>query len=94
MVVDAVKANDVARLKGSHSGLFSVQLQPPGVGESSPEDQARALAEIVQKVYLGVDVVLSAEEARKLLTEAGLPLPGDLPPGAAPITAPAVPPAA
>jgi hypothetical protein len=28
-VVDAVKANDVARLKGQHSGLFSVQLQPP-----------------------------------------------------------------
>jgi hypothetical protein len=36
-VVDAVKAGDLARLKGQHSGLYSVQLQEPG-GEqpSSP----------------------------------------------------------
>lgn len=29
-VIDAVEAEDLARLKGKHSGLFSVQLQPPG----------------------------------------------------------------
>jgi phage portal protein BeeE len=29
-VVDAVEAEDLRRLKGSHSGMFSVQLQPPG----------------------------------------------------------------
>jgi phage portal protein BeeE len=29
-VIDAVEAEDLRRLKGSHSGMFSVQLQPPG----------------------------------------------------------------
>lgn len=29
-VIDAVIAGDLARLKGQHSGLYSVQLQPPG----------------------------------------------------------------
>jgi hypothetical protein len=28
-VVDAVAANDLARLRGKHVGLYSVQLQPP-----------------------------------------------------------------
>ena len=28
-VIDAVNAGDLSRLRGSHSGLFSVQLQPP-----------------------------------------------------------------
>jgi hypothetical protein len=29
-VVDAVVAGDLSRLKGNHSGLFSIQLQQPG----------------------------------------------------------------
>jgi hypothetical protein len=29
-VIEAVRAGDYSRLKGHHSGLFSVQLQPPG----------------------------------------------------------------
>ena len=29
-VIDAITANDLARLVGQHSGLYSVQLQPPG----------------------------------------------------------------
>lgn len=32
-VIDAVTSGDLKRLKGKHSGLFSVQLQPPGTGE-------------------------------------------------------------
>ena len=32
-VVDAISARDVKRLLGSHSGLTSVQLQPPSTGE-------------------------------------------------------------
>jgi hypothetical protein len=28
-VIDAVKAGDLSRLLGAHSGLYSVQLQPP-----------------------------------------------------------------
>lgn len=35
-VVGAVVAGDLARLKGKHSGLFSVQLQPPGSTEPDP----------------------------------------------------------
>ncbi|WP_433893045.1 phage portal protein [Streptomyces sp. CA-111067] len=43
-----------------------------------------AIAELVQKIYLGVGVVLSAEEAREVLVAAG----ADITPGASP-TAPA-----
>jgi hypothetical protein len=32
-VVDAIESNDFAKLKGGHSGLFSVQLQPPGTAK-------------------------------------------------------------
>lgn len=32
-VVDAVNAEDLGRLTGKHTGLFSVQLQPPSAGE-------------------------------------------------------------
>jgi hypothetical protein len=42
--------------------------------------RARELAEILQKAYLAVGVVLSDTEARTLLTSAGLVLPGSLPP--------------
>ncbi len=47
-VVDAVMANDYARLIGKHSGLFSVQLQPPFAGmppgETAPELDANGKA--------------------------------------------------
>lgn len=33
-VVDAVAAGDLARLKGKHTGNLSVQLQPPGTGQT------------------------------------------------------------
>jgi len=36
-VVAAVMAGDLRLLKGAHSGLFSVQLQPPGPKEPAPE---------------------------------------------------------
>jgi phage portal protein BeeE len=68
--VDAVVNHDWARLQ--HSGLTSVQLQPPFDGQGAAAmEQTRALVEMVQKVYLGVDVVLSAEEAREILNRAG-----------------------
>jgi hypothetical protein len=63
-----------------HSGLLSVQLNPPGGPAGLPPEQqaARNLAEIVQKLYLGVGVVLSEAEAREMLNQAGadLPIPG------------------
>jgi hypothetical protein len=34
---------------------------------------------LIQKVYLGVDVVLTSEEARAMVSSLGVDLPGDLP---------------
>jgi phage portal protein BeeE len=50
-VIAAIMAGDLSLLKGSHSGLFSVQLQEPGsmaapATGSSPADQAAGLAEL------------------------------------------------
>jgi hypothetical protein len=85
-VVDAVTTGDMSKL--SHTGNVSVQLQPPGSTDAAGNPivtkddtaHARELAEIVQKVYLGVGVVLTAEEARKIVNDAG----GSLPPGFTP----------
>jgi phage portal protein BeeE len=35
-VIDAVEADDLSRLTGKHSGLYSVQLQEPGSGSEPP----------------------------------------------------------
>jgi phage portal protein BeeE len=89
--VAAVNGQDMALLK--HTGLVSVQLQVPGgpAGLAPEQAAARNLVEMIQKVYLGVDVVLSEDEARALLNQAGakLPIPGpgfaDAQPLAAPV---------
>jgi hypothetical protein len=79
-----------------HTGLVSVQLQAPGGPQGLAPDvaAARNLVEMIQKVYLGVDVVLTEDEARALLNQAGadLPIPGPgftpaVPPPAAPAVA-------
>jgi phage portal protein BeeE len=79
--VEAANTEDETLLR--HTGLTSVQLIRPGEGDgqtpATPAEQARNLVEMVQKVYLGVGVVLSAEEARALLNQAGANLsPGGL----------------
>ena len=43
-------------------------------GDSEDSSDARNLAEIVQKIYLGVDKVITSEEARIILNEAGADL--------------------
>jgi len=43
-VIDAINAGDLKRLIGKHSGLYSVQLQPPGTGQA-PEAAADASEE-------------------------------------------------
>jgi hypothetical protein len=44
-VIEAVTANDLSRLKGSHSGETSVQLQPPmGQSGSSSNGSGNASA--------------------------------------------------
>lgn len=61
-----------------HSGKLSVQLTDPEAvitSESSP----RELAEMIQKIYLGVGTVLSSDEARELLNRAGASLNGGAP---------------
>lgn len=55
-------------------------LNMAAVGASAVNEPTPAeIAEMIQKVYLGVGVVVSAEEARELLTRAGADLPGALP---------------
>lgn len=41
---------------------------------ATPEARAREIAELIQKIYLGVGVVLTAEEARLIATQAGADL--------------------
>jgi phage portal protein BeeE len=89
--VAAVTKNDFGLLK--HSGLLSVQLQAPGGPAAVPPEQqnARNLVEMIQKVYLGVGTVITEDEARGLLNQAGASLPV---PGPALSPAPAQPPPA
>lgn len=76
-----------------HTGLTSVQLLQPGsVGvdgngnddsggsESSDPEHARKIAEIIQKIYLGVGVVLTPDEAREIVNRAGADLPDGVDP--------------
>lgn len=74
-VVAAVQGQNMSLLK--HTGKLSVQLQKPGTDDASAS--ARALVEMVQKVYLGVGVVLTADEAREMLNKAGAGLTGPAP---------------
>jgi hypothetical protein len=60
----------------THTGMVSVQMQPPG-GDAGPPDDAqtaRDVVEMVQKVYLGIGTVLTEDEARELLNRAGADL--------------------
>lgn len=78
--VEYIRTDDLGRLLGSHAGLFSVQLQPPGGtdGAGSNAAKQRDLAETIQKIYLGVGTVITADEARAIANAAGgsLPIPG------------------
>lgn len=77
-----------------HTGNLSVQLQPPGGYNDipTPEKTARSVAEMLQKLYLGVGKIISVEEARALLIDAGADFPEDPPPDlVTPEPAPAAP---
>jgi len=64
-----------------HTGNLSVQLQPPGGPQDIPsaEKTARSVGELLQKLYLGVGVVITPEEARELLNAAGAGLSEEMP---------------
>ena len=75
-VVDAVTTGDMTLL--THSGKLSVQLQTSeGSTDERSVQHSREIAEIIQKIYLGVvNGVISAEEARRIINEAGAGLTG------------------
>ena len=50
----------------------------PPIPRVDSSDVPRELAEIIQKIYLGVGDVLTAEEAREIISTAGADLPGTL----------------
>lgn len=51
----------------------------PVAVEADAAAEARAIAEVIQKVYLGVGKIVTDEEARALVSMAGFPLPGGMP---------------
>ncbi|GAA4707390.1 phage portal protein, HK97 family [Promicromonospora umidemergens] len=56
--------------------------EPADDATPTEAEQARAAAELIQKIYLGVGVVLTAEEARNIANRAGAGLPtGGMPDG-------------
>lgn len=63
------------------------RAMPPQMDGSS----ARDIAELIQKIYLGVDVVLTADEAREIANRAGADLIGSLPQRPTPSPTDAVP---
>lgn len=74
-----IKTGDASKL--IHTKLVSVQLQEPGVqaggsvdGTTASDTNAREIAEMIQKIYLGVGVVITAEEARKIINREGADL--------------------
>ena len=81
-VVAAVQAQNMDLL--THTGKLSVQLQSiDGDTNAETAAAARSVAEVVQKIYLGVaNKVLTAEEARKIINQAGADLSGPGPQGA------------
>lgn len=90
-ITAALTAGDLTLLQ--HTGLLSVQLQPPGA-ETGRADLS--VAEAIQKVYLGVGTVVTADEARQIVNGFGgqlsIPGPAELtsepdPPAATPATA-------
>ena len=78
-ITAALTAGDLTLLE--HTGLLSVQLQPPGA-ESGRADLS--VAEAIQKVYMGVGTVVTSDEARQIVNGFGgqlaIPGPADLAP--------------
>lgn len=60
---------------------YGLPVKEAATGETVVDDAAKArfAAETVQKVYLGVDVVLTEDEARDLVRRAGADITGSLP---------------
>jgi Phage portal protein len=90
-VTQYLVTSDASRLV--HTGRVSVQLQEPGAGEGTPagasdDEKTRLMAEMAQKLYLAVGPVMTQDEARQILNNAGanLRIPGPGLPEPAPAT--------
>lgn len=75
-VIAAVNAENPTLLR--HTGKLSVQLTDPDAKPDASAASPQDLVEMIQKIYLGVDVVLTPEEARGILNRAGAGLSGSL----------------
>lgn len=83
-VGSAVTAHDLTLARHS-GGIPTTLYSGGGLGDpaAAGAEQARALVEMIQKVYLGVDKVISADEARAILNRAGAGLSPAMPAAAA-----------
>ena len=76
LLATGVEPEDAAHVAG-----LPAMRQQVVVDDSAGAKEARALAEMIQKIYLGVGTVISSEEARQIISGAGIfELPGSLPP--------------
>jgi HK97 family phage portal protein len=65
---------------GGGKGDAETPAAEPEEPTATTNDERLAQAALtIQKIYLGVGVVLTSEEARQMVTEMGFPLPGDIP---------------
>ena len=62
-VVQAMEANDLSLLVGSHTGLYSVQLQPPGSQNALPNGNGNGSGKVSQNSPSGNSGTLSASSA-------------------------------
>ena len=83
-VAEKRRAENLPYVEGSDVILVNTASVPlnqlSGDGTLSPLDQAA----LIQKLYLGVGPLVTAEEGRAILAEAGVDVSGDLPPKPAP----------
>lgn len=89
-VRDRLRAPSEAREKLNLAAYTDDQLQEfrtlfpniysQGAGEPTAADEARRVAELVQKIYLGVGKVVTADEAREIANRAGAGLTGTFDP--------------
>lgn len=72
-VNDILKMEDLDPI-GPAGDVYLTPMNMSNGSEPSGMAEARAIAEVIQKMYLGVGKVISVEEARKILSDGGVPL--------------------
>ncbi len=80
-LVEAKAITPDASLERFLRQVFQLPALADDAESGDPTAKARSLAEIVQKLYLGVGVVLTDEEARQVLRDGGMDLAAGIPDG-------------